>query len=132
LEGEFAAQLEALGRADDNAPLPASQCHYRFHPVRQWQFDFAWPEHRLAVEIEGGTYVKGRHVTPEGYRDDCTKYNAAHLLGWRVLRFTTEMVDDWSASTLVYGVLRAISRGAGALCYDGATLRTIEEVACSR
>lgn len=67
---------------------------YRFHPVRRWLFDYASLESRVAVEIEGGTWARGRHVQPRGYRKDCEKYNAAALLGWAVLRYTSEMVVD--------------------------------------
>jgi len=55
----------------------------KFHPERRWKFDFAWPELKLAVEIEG----QGRHQTFVGFRRDCDKYNAALAMGWRVLRF---------------------------------------------
>ncbi len=56
---------------------------YKFHDTRRWRFDFAWPEIKLAVEVEG----QGRHQTFVGFRRDCDKYNAALALGWRVLRF---------------------------------------------
>jgi very-short-patch-repair endonuclease len=59
---------------------------------RKWRFDFAWPAKALAVELEGGSWVRGRHNRPQGFENDCEKYNAAALLGWRVLRFTTGMV----------------------------------------
>lgn len=59
---------------------------FRFHPERRWRFDFAWPEHAVALEIEGGIYCGGRHVRPAGYSRDCVKYNEAQLLGWRVFR----------------------------------------------
>jgi very-short-patch-repair endonuclease len=62
---------------------PRPEREYRFHPTRRWRFDFAWPAEKLAVEIEG----RGRHQTFIGFRNDCEKYNAALLLGWRVLRF---------------------------------------------
>ena len=67
---------------------------YRFHPVRRWRFDFAFPEHKVAVEIEGGTFgkCKSRHTTGTGYEKDCEKYNAAILNGWRVFRFTGRMI----------------------------------------
>jgi very-short-patch-repair endonuclease len=61
---------------------------HRFHPTRRWRFDFAWPEQRLAVEIEG----RGRHQTFMGFAQDAEKYNTALLLGWRVLRYPAAFV----------------------------------------
>lgn len=65
---------------------------YRFHPIRRWRFDFADPALMIAVEIEGGTWVGGRHITGSGYAKDCEKYNTATALGWRVFRFTPQML----------------------------------------
>jgi very-short-patch-repair endonuclease len=79
------------------ARLPAPEREVRFHPTRKWRFDFAWREQRLAVEVEGGTWAGGRHTRGEGFAEDCTKYNAATLAGWRVLRFTSEMVESGEA-----------------------------------
>lgn len=62
-----------------------------FHPKRKWRFDYAVPELRLAIEIEGGIWTKGRHTRGAGYQGDLDKYNAAKLLGWDVFRFS---VDD--------------------------------------
>src|SRR5687768_16750315 len=31
-------------------------------PARRWRFDFAWPELKVAVECDGGTFTGGRHV----------------------------------------------------------------------
>jgi very-short-patch-repair endonuclease len=67
---------------------------YRFHPTRKWRFDFAFLDIKIAVEIEGGTYINGRHTRGKGYRNDCEKYNAAAVLGWTVLRYTTDMIND--------------------------------------
>lgn len=79
------------------ADLPTPEREYRFAPRRKYRADFAWPDRRLLVEVEGGTYSRGRHVRPEGYAEDARKYNLAALQGWRVLRFTGEMVRDGSA-----------------------------------
>lgn len=62
---------------------------YRFAPPRRWRFDFAWPLERVAVEIEGGIWTGGRHVSVKGFVSDCDKYNAAVLDGWAVLRFSS-------------------------------------------
>jgi very-short-patch-repair endonuclease len=71
---------------------------YVFAAPRKWAFDFAWPEKKIAVEIEGGTaFGKSRHSRGEGFEKDVRKYNAAALLGWRVLRFTTAMVVSGEA-----------------------------------
>jgi very-short-patch-repair endonuclease len=60
---------------------------HRFHPERRWRFDIAWPDLKVAVEVEGGVFVRGRHNRPTGFINDCEKYNAAAVMGWRVLRF---------------------------------------------
>jgi very-short-patch-repair endonuclease len=67
---------------------------YRFHQKRRWRFDFAIPQYKIAIEYEGGVYSKGRHVRGRGYSNDCEKYNAAQVMGWRVLRYTSEMVKN--------------------------------------
>ena len=72
--------------------IPEPEREYRFHPERRWRFDFAWPKIKLAAEIEGGTWKNGRHNRHKGFEGDCEKYNEAAILGWTVLRFTTQQV----------------------------------------
>ena len=71
---------------------------YKFHTTRRWRFDYANPDIRLAVEIEGGVWTRGRHTRGKGYISDLEKYNAATLAGWKVLRYTpsqtAEMMRD--------------------------------------
>lgn len=43
----------------------------------------------LAIEIEGGLFVQGRHSRGVGMQKDMDKYNAATMMGYRVLRFST-------------------------------------------
>lgn len=61
---------------------------YRFHPVRKWRIDFALVDKNIAIECEGGVYIKGRHNRASGFIKDVEKYNALTLAGWRLLRFT--------------------------------------------
>lgn len=69
---------------------------YHFHEGRDWRFDFACLRSQVAVEIEGGTRGKSRHTSYKGFREDCEKYNAAALAGWRVFRLTGEMITpEW-------------------------------------
>jgi very-short-patch-repair endonuclease len=74
-------------------PVP----EFRFHPVRKWRFDFAWPALRVALEIEGGVYAKGRHTRGKGFEADIEKYNTAALLGWTVIRATTGQLQAGKA-----------------------------------
>ena len=69
-----------------NGDIPTPTREYRFAPPRRWRFDFAWPDHKLAVEIEGITYDGGRHQRVEGFIADCHKYEVALMQGWRVYR----------------------------------------------
>ena len=61
---------------------------YRFHPVRRWRFDYALPAQLIAVEVEGGVWTRGRHVSPRGFLSDMEKYNTATAMGWKVFRVT--------------------------------------------
>ena len=62
------------------------QAEFRFCPNRRWRFDFAWPTPKVAVEIEGGVWMTGRHQRARGYLNDCEKYETALMLGWTVYR----------------------------------------------
>lgn len=78
---------------------------YKFHPVRKWRFDFAIPECKLAIEVEGGSYTIGRHQTAIGFEKDLEKYNSAARLGWLLLRYTTSMVKNGVAIAEIMDVL---------------------------
>lgn len=77
--------------------LPAPEQEYRFDDNRRWRFDFAWPDCRLGVEVNGGEWSEGRHNRGGGMADDYEKLNAAVIAGWRVLQFTGSQVRDGSA-----------------------------------
>ena len=71
---------------------------YRFHPKRMWRFDYAIPEHKVALEVEGGVWTNGRHIRAQGFLGDMEKYNTATLMGWKVLRTTPD--DLYKLATL--------------------------------
>lgn len=61
-------------------------------PERQFRFDFAFPARRVAVELEGGIFLRNRnkgHASPKELLASMEKNNAAMLQGWRVLRYST-------------------------------------------
>jgi very-short-patch-repair endonuclease len=84
--------LEAWRRLFPRLPVPTMQ--YQFHPTRRWRFDFCFIPEKLAVEVDGGAYIAGRHSRPIGQKNDNEKMNNAVKLGWRVLRFNTVDFKD--------------------------------------
>ena len=57
-------------------------------PGRRFRWDFAWPDHRLLVEVQGGTWAKGAHSTGKGIQRDIEKLNIATLHDWHIFQFT--------------------------------------------
>ena len=88
------------------ADLPVPEREHRFDEKRRWRFDFAWPDFKVAAEVDGGIWSGGRHTTGRGFTRDCEKLNAATLQGWRVYRFTPAMVSTGEA-------LRTVTRALG-------------------
>jgi hypothetical protein len=92
--------------------MPEPKEEHQFSKWRNWRFDRAWVAEKVAVELEGGLYTRGRHQRPKGFSDDCDKYNMASLEGWIVLRYTVVQMDD--PEGMIAQVRRAIeSRRAG-------------------
>lgn len=84
------------------AGLPEPTREFKFAaPDRAWRLDFAWPERRIALEVEGGVYSRGRHVRPKGFLNDVAKYNAAALRGWLLFRCTPQTLDTLETVTMV-------------------------------
>ena len=68
---------------------PAPTREYKFHPIRKWRFDLAWPDIKLAVELHGAVFAAGRHTRGMGITGDAEKMNSAIFLGWDVLVYTS-------------------------------------------
>jgi len=77
----------------------------RFHPIRKWRFDVAFPDVKIALEIEGAVWTHGRHTRGAGFLGDMEKYNTATLMGWRILRCTWDDVMEGKARDIMLEVL---------------------------
>lgn len=81
------------------------QREWRFDPERRWRVDFAFPGEKVAIEIEGAVWANGRHTRGAGFSKDLEKYNALTLAGWKLLRYSTEMVMSGDAIRDVLAIL---------------------------
>lgn len=93
LEDELAQQLDLVGLKYER--------EYKFAPGRRYRADFAFPAQKLLVECEGGIWSGGRHTTGTGFRADTLKYNLAVSLGFRVLRYVKEDIEEGLALTQI-------------------------------
>lgn len=82
------ARIDAIAMRLRFLGLPEPVREHRFHESRRWRFDLAWPEHRLAVEYDGGTYsaAPGGHSSKAGMARDREKDAHAMIAGWSVIR----------------------------------------------
>lgn len=78
----------------------------QFYPPRMWRFDFAIMSGRLAIEVAGGTWSGGRHVTGKGYAADCEKAAHAAMAGWRYMPVTGEQIKSGAAIGWIKAAMR--------------------------
>ena len=67
---------------------------FKFHPVRKWRADFLITGYPILVEVEGGVFVNGGHNRGRLYTSNCEKYSSAAILGYYVIRATTDQVKS--------------------------------------
>lgn len=89
--------------------LPEPEREVAFHPRRKWRLDYAWPKHKIAVELQGGIFGKGGHVRGLQYSKDREKMVEAQKLGWIVFEVTEVHLRERSVHDWIEAALR--SRG---------------------
>ena len=70
---------------------------FEFHPKRKWRADFHLVGKKILVEVEGAIWSGGRHTRGKGYIGDMEKYNVATMMGYQVIRFSTDQVKSGHA-----------------------------------
>ena len=62
----------------------------RQYPVGRWKIDFAYPDAKIAVELDH----EWTHGSAAALRNDLRRQNELVLAGWRPLRFTEDQLRD--------------------------------------
>lgn len=83
LEVRFLRAVAAAG-----LPAPVQQHRVRL-AGRRCYIDLAYPDVRLAIEVDGWDAHKGRHA----FSDDRARANELVAEGWSIVRFTADMSD---------------------------------------
>lgn len=94
LEQTLLQQIQLVG-------LPEPDREYYFHPKRKYRFDFCWPSLMVACEVNGGTWINGRHNRGSSIGKDYEKVNIAQAMGWKVYQFTVDQINDETAITFL-------------------------------
>ena len=105
------ARRPAGGRADSDGEVLLLQllreagvlAPVRQHRVGPWRFDLAWPDRKVAIELDGD-----HHRSASQLRADGRKQNLAVVQGWTVLRFTWDRIAHDPGGVLAE-VLAALS-----------------------
>lgn len=99
LEEKFLRLWTILKRPSTPDPVP--QTRFAFAPSgRAYRGDFVWIYEQVVVEIQGGVWVRGRHVRGAGFEHDSQRALIAAGLGWLILPVTAKMLD-YSPSVVV-------------------------------
>lgn len=59
-------------------------------PPRQLRWDYAIPEIKTLIEVQGGTWNRGAHGRGSGIQRDMEKLNYSACRGWRCLQYTPQ------------------------------------------
>lgn len=106
-----------------NCGVPDPVRELKFYPGRKWSFDFAWPQYKVALEVEGGIYGVGKpcpvckrkpvgaHTSIERLLSDMEKYNAAASTGWSVLRVTPQILNKLETIKLIQTTIQNKKHG---------------------
>ena len=126
LEDTLAAHIKLLG-------LPEPIREYVAIPGRRFRWDFAWPNFRLLLEVQGGTWGKGgkggagAHSGGVAASRDCEKGNLATCAGWRTLSVTTDQIRKGQAVRFLQQFFSTDAQPGDAAMIREALLWNVEE-----
>ena len=96
---------------------------------RKYRFDCANPDKKIAIEIEGGLWLQGRHNRPLGMIQDMDKYNAAVVEGWKVLRYSPDTIrkSPWKLIADVRKLCGCVDINQTSLSMEGDTFKICKQ-----
>ncbi|MCR4373441.1 MAG: endonuclease domain-containing protein [Acidobacteria bacterium] len=74
-----------------------SPIKHEYRRGRAFRADFAYPDRKLLIEIQGGVWTGQAHGSIKGVLADIERLNTATLAGFQMLRFTPAQVESGEA-----------------------------------
>lgn len=93
-------ELLLLNRLE-HAGLPVGEAGQQIIPGRKFAFDRVYRAERIAIEVQGATFVKGGHSSGVGIARDCEKACLLAALGWRYMPVTKHQIESGQAVTWI-------------------------------
>ena len=84
----------------------------RLNAKRRFRWDFV--VENFAIEIQGGTFVRGGHTRGKQYRKDCEKMRLAIEHGYVPVHFTTDEVSEGVAQKWISQMVNQHLKGCAA------------------
>ncbi len=78
-----------------------------FSVDRLYRFDYAIPELKIGIEVNGGVWAQGNsgHSSGKGIMRDYEKSNLAQSLGWKVLTVVPSQIKNYEALELLKKII---------------------------
>jgi hypothetical protein len=92
------------------ATIPLER-EYRFAPPRRYRLDFAYLSGKVAIEINGGNWIGGRHSTADGLAKEYEKLRLLAMNDWLYYPLTGE---DLTLNNLESLAALCLGRGSNA------------------
>lgn len=90
----------------------------RFWPSRRWRIDILVAD-SVAVEVDGGGWIMGRHSRGAGIEKDAEKSAHIAMAGYRLIRVTPKHVKSGEALQWIEAAILPQRGGAGAAIGSG-------------
>lgn len=92
---------ELLAMHIKQAELPTPVREYQHIPGRRFRIDFAWPDRKLGVEVQGNV-----HRIKERFEADIIKRALGQMAGWRILEVSGRTIREGHAIQWVRELLK--------------------------
>ena len=85
---------------------------YKLLKDRKFKGDFAHPDSKTVIEIQGGIWIQGRHNRGSGYTKDCKRTLALIANGWKVIYLVESMFTE-ETFKIIKGIIDENSKHRG-------------------